>query len=99
MVDDELTDDHVRLLEWLATHPTESLASAAQALGLALTDVEGLCADLVDAEMVGERGCSDGISPPRPARMFTNGTRPSRAKLAPVSFLLGSVEGDSSFPC
>ena len=50
--DDDLTDDHMRLLEWLATHPTESLASAAQALGLALTDVEWLCADLVDAGII-----------------------------------------------
>ena len=49
--DDDLTDDHMRLLEWLDDHPTGSLAAAAQALGLALTDVERLCADLVDAEM------------------------------------------------
>ena len=50
--DDDLTDDHMRLLEWLSTHPTGSLAAAAQALGLAITNVERLCADLVDAEMI-----------------------------------------------
>ena len=48
---DELTDDHMRLLEWRA-HPTGSLAAAAQALDLAVTDVERLCADLVDAGMI-----------------------------------------------
>jgi DNA-binding IclR family transcriptional regulator len=52
MPDDNLTDDHMRLLEWLNAHPTGSLAAAAQALDLAITDVEGLCADLVDAEMI-----------------------------------------------
>jgi hypothetical protein len=29
-----------------------SPAAAAQALGLAITDVDGLCADLVDVEMI-----------------------------------------------
>jgi DNA-binding IclR family transcriptional regulator len=52
--DDNLTDDHMRLLEWLDAHPTGSLV-AAQALDLAITDVEGLCVDLVDAGMI-ERG-------------------------------------------
>jgi hypothetical protein len=47
---DNLTDDHMRLLEWPVAHPTGSLA--AQALGMAVTEVEGLCADLVDAEMI-----------------------------------------------
>jgi hypothetical protein len=41
-VDDDLTDDHMRLLAWLSTHPTGSLAAAAQALDLAITEVEGL---------------------------------------------------------
>jgi DNA-binding IclR family transcriptional regulator len=50
--DDNLTDDHMRLLAWLSTHPTGSLAAAAQALGKASTDVERLCADLVDAERI-----------------------------------------------
>jgi len=50
--DDELTDGHMRLLEWLSTHPTGSLAAAAQALRLAVSTVERLCADLVDAEMI-----------------------------------------------
>jgi DNA-binding IclR family transcriptional regulator len=50
--DDDRTDDHMRLLEWLSTHPTGSLAAAAQGLGLAITAVERLCADLVDAEMI-----------------------------------------------
>jgi hypothetical protein len=40
-------------------HHVESLAAAAQALGLAVSEVEGLCVDLVDAGMI-ERGCSDG---------------------------------------
>ena len=51
-VDDELAEDHMRLLAWLADHPTGSLAAAAQALGLPITDVEVLCADLVAAEMI-----------------------------------------------
>jgi hypothetical protein len=50
--DDDLTDDHMRLMEWLYAHPTGSLATAAQALGLALPDVEGICSDLVDAGRV-----------------------------------------------
>jgi len=50
--DDDLTDDHMHLMLWLSTHPTGSLAAAAQALGMAIADVEGLCADLVDAEMI-----------------------------------------------
>jgi DNA-binding IclR family transcriptional regulator len=50
--DDDLTDDHMRLLPWLAAHPTGSLAAAAQALGLAITDVEIPCADLVDAGLI-----------------------------------------------
>ena len=50
--DDDLTLDHMRLLEWLDTHPTGSLAAAAQALGLATTEVEVLCAELVAAEMI-----------------------------------------------
>jgi hypothetical protein len=36
--DDDLTEDHMRLLGWLAAHPTESLAAAAQALDLTITD-------------------------------------------------------------
>jgi hypothetical protein len=36
--DDDLTDDHMRLLEWLDAHPTGSLAAAAQALDVAVTD-------------------------------------------------------------
>jgi DNA-binding IclR family transcriptional regulator len=51
-LNDELTDDRMRLLAWLDAHPTGSLPAAAQALDLAITDVEGLCADLVDAEMI-----------------------------------------------
>jgi len=50
--DDNLTDDHMRLLEWLSTHPTGSLAAAAQALGMTVTELERLCVDLVDAEMI-----------------------------------------------
>jgi len=50
--DDELTDDHKRLLLWLDAHPTGSLGAAAQALDLPIADVEGLCADLVDAGMI-----------------------------------------------
>ena len=51
-VDDELTDDHLRLLAWLAAHPMGSLAADARALGMAITEVEGLCGDLVAAGMI-----------------------------------------------
>ena len=51
-VDDELTEDHMRLLLWLGAHPTGSLAAAAQALGMAVTEVEGMCAHLVAAGMI-----------------------------------------------
>jgi hypothetical protein len=37
---------------WRGSRPTGSLAAAAQALGLTITDVEGLCADLVDAGVI-----------------------------------------------
>jgi hypothetical protein len=43
----------------LHSPPVRSLAAAAQALDLAVTDVDVLCADLVDAEMIEQRGCSD----------------------------------------
>ena len=52
MPDDDLTDDHMRLLLWLDAHPTGSLAAAAQALDLEVADVEVLCANLVDAGMI-----------------------------------------------
>ena len=52
VVDDELTDDHMHLLLWLDAHPTGSLAAAAQALDLAITDVEVLCTDLMDAGII-----------------------------------------------
>jgi len=52
MPDDDLTDDPIRLLAWLAGHPTGSLATAAQALDLAITDVERLCSNLVDAGII-----------------------------------------------
>jgi len=48
-VDDELTEAHMRLLQWLAEHPTGSLAATAQALDLGIIDVDRLCADLVAA--------------------------------------------------
>jgi hypothetical protein len=51
----DLTDDHMRLLAWLDAHPTGSLTAAAQALDLAITDVEGICGDPAEAEMI-ERG-------------------------------------------
>jgi hypothetical protein len=41
-----------RLLEWLAEHPTGSLADAAQALDLTVADLETFWADLVDAGMI-----------------------------------------------
>ena len=44
---DNLTDNHMRLLEWLEEHPGGSLAAAAEALGLDVDEVEALCADLV----------------------------------------------------
>ena len=40
--DTELTDDHMRLLEWLAEHPSGSLTTAAQDLGLQVDEVEAL---------------------------------------------------------
>ena len=50
--DNDLTEDHMRLILWLDAHPTGSLAAAAQALGLVITEVERLCADLVASEML-----------------------------------------------
>jgi DNA-binding MarR family transcriptional regulator len=50
--DTELTDDHMRLLEWLHQHPSGSLIAAAQKLGLDVTEVEALCADLVAAGII-----------------------------------------------
>jgi len=50
--DTELTDDHMRLLEWLNEHPAGSLTTAAQALGLAVAEVKAPCADLVVAGMI-----------------------------------------------
>jgi DNA-binding IclR family transcriptional regulator len=50
--DDELTDHHLRLLEWLERNPTGPLAAASQALGMAVADVEVLCTNLVDTEMI-----------------------------------------------
>jgi len=41
MSDDDLTEDHRGLLEWLSAHPTGSLAAAAQALDLTFAHVEG----------------------------------------------------------
>ena len=50
--DTELTDDHMRLLEWLSENPSGSLTAAAQELGLAIGEVEALVADLVAAGMI-----------------------------------------------
>jgi DNA-binding IclR family transcriptional regulator len=50
--DDTLGDNHMRLLAWLDAHPTGTLTAAAQALDLPVGDVEGPCADLVDAGMI-----------------------------------------------
>jgi len=50
--DTELTDDHMRLLEWLSEHPGGSLTAAAQELGLEIAEVEALCAKLVAAGMI-----------------------------------------------
>jgi len=44
--DDDLPDNHLRLLEWFEEHPEGSLTAAAQALGLDVDEVEALCADL-----------------------------------------------------
>jgi DNA-binding IclR family transcriptional regulator len=52
VLDDDLTDDHLRLLEWLDGHPTGSLTAAAQALGLEVAEVEALCDELVAAGMI-----------------------------------------------
>jgi DNA-binding IclR family transcriptional regulator len=45
-------DAHLQLFEWLDEHPTGSLRAAAQALGLQVTEVEALCAELVAAGMI-----------------------------------------------
>ena len=50
--DTDLTDDHMRLLEWLDQHPSGSLIAAAQEFGLHVAEVEALCADLVVAGMI-----------------------------------------------
>ena len=50
--DADLTDDHMRLLEWLEEHPAGSLIAAAQAVGLEVAQVEALCAELVAAGMI-----------------------------------------------
>ena len=46
------TDAHMRFLGWLATHPSRSPTTAAQALDLAVGEVEILSADLVAAGIV-----------------------------------------------
>ncbi len=54
-IDDELTDDHMRVLQWLDVHPLGTSATEmADALDLDAEDVEVLYADLVAAEMVEE---------------------------------------------
>jgi len=51
--DADLTDDHMRLLEWLDEHPAGSLTAAAQAARPPeVVEVEALCADLVAARMI-----------------------------------------------
>ena len=51
--DDELTADHMRVLQWLAVHPLgTSAAEIANALDLDPGDVEMLYADLVAAGMI-----------------------------------------------
>jgi hypothetical protein len=51
--DDELTNDHMRVLQWLDVHPMGTSAiEIVHALNLDCAHVEALCADLVAAEMV-----------------------------------------------
>jgi DNA-binding IclR family transcriptional regulator len=50
--DTELTDDHMRLLDWLDSHPRGSFTAAAQALGMVVDEVEALWAALVAAGMI-----------------------------------------------
>ena len=51
--DDDLTQDHMRVLQWLDVHPLgTSAAEIADALDLDADDVELLYADLVAAGMV-----------------------------------------------
>ncbi len=51
--DDDLTDDHMRVLQWLGVHPMgTSAAEMADALDLNAEEVEVLYADLVAAGMV-----------------------------------------------
>jgi DNA-binding IclR family transcriptional regulator len=42
----------MRLLHWLADHEGTSLTTAADALGIALVDIERLANELVDAGMI-----------------------------------------------
>jgi len=45
-------DAYLQLFEWLDEHPRGSLTAAAHALGLAVDEVEALCAELVAAGMI-----------------------------------------------
>ncbi len=47
-----MTDSHMRLLAWFAEHEGASLATAADALGVPLVEVERLVMEFVDAGMV-----------------------------------------------
>ena len=47
-----MTDTHMRLLAWLGEHEGGSLATAADALGLPLVEVERLAVELVEAGMI-----------------------------------------------
>ena len=47
---DNLTENHMRLLEWLDAHPR--IARSTHALDVPIADVEGLRNDLVDSKMI-----------------------------------------------
>lgn len=51
--DNDLTGDHMRVLQWLDVHPLgTSAAEMAHALDLESDEVDALCADLIAAGMI-----------------------------------------------
>ena len=52
-IDDALTDDHMRVLQWFDVHPLgTSIGEMAELLDLDRDEIETLCADLVAAGMI-----------------------------------------------
>ena len=52
-LDDDLTDDHMRVLQWFDTHPFgSSIDEMAEVLDLDRDALEILCAELAEAGMI-----------------------------------------------